>query len=170
MALTPAQQVTLKAAIIADPILDAEPNNSDGAFAIAAALNVEAVPAYIVWRTAIDESEITAKVSDEATSWSWTSYIARSDGERDAWGRMFSISGTIDASLPNVRQAMADIFSGGASGAAGQRAHLLACGKRNATRAEKIFATGAGTQGSPSTMEFEGALAYQDVQAARNLP
>jgi len=43
-ALTTAQYQTLKAAIVADPTLSAQPLNSDGAFAIAAALNAIASP------------------------------------------------------------------------------------------------------------------------------
>ena len=50
MALTPAQQATLKTFVEADSTLNAFPHNSDGAFAIAEALKADASPDFIVWR------------------------------------------------------------------------------------------------------------------------
>jgi len=47
MALTPAQQQTLKAYIEADATLNAFPLNSDGAFEIAKLLNLDASPDYL---------------------------------------------------------------------------------------------------------------------------
>jgi hypothetical protein len=168
MALTSAQKATLKAAITADPVLSALPNNTDGAFEIAAAFNAPATPAFFVWRSLVTEHEFTGTVSAEATSFSWPAYIARSEAERNGWGRMFNGTYSVNPSLPNVRQGIADIFSGSANSAPAQRAHLLAIAKRNATRAEKLFATGTRSTASPATMAFEGSLSYQDVDDARN--
>ena len=70
MALTAAQLSTLKAAILADPALNAEPNNSDGAFAIAAALNQLSSPAFIVWKTDIPTKDIKKVIN-------WPEYISR---------------------------------------------------------------------------------------------
>ena len=168
MALTNAQLILLKAEILADPVLSAQPMTPDGAFAIAAAMNLEAVPSYYAWRTAISESEVTSQTSGEGTTWSWSSYISRSVGEQNGWGRMFSVTGSVNASNPNIRQGMADIFSGGPGAA--QRTHLLAVSKRKASRIEKLLATGNGALATPSTMTFEGALAYQEVESARALP
>jgi len=67
-----------------------------------------------------------------------------------------------------VRSGITDIFSG--VGGATTRAQLLAVVKRNATRAEKLFATGTGSDASPATMAVEGRLAYQDIGQARELP
>lgn len=158
MALTPAQQATLKAAIIADEALNAQPNNSDGAFAIAAALNALASPAFLVWKSSVP-------TKDCKTAMIWTEFIARSAGEREAWTFMLS-NGVINPSDANVRQGIADIFSG--AGGATSRTNLLAISKRNATRAEKIFATGTGSDAVPAVMGREGALSYQDVEDARN--
>ena len=164
MALTTAQLTTLKAAIIADPVLAAFPDDSDGAFAIAAALNLAATPDFWVWRTKLSKEDITDEVSVDATTWSWTAFISRSVGEQAGWREMFA-GGFVNAAKPNVRQGFADIFSGGTGSA--QRTHLLAVGRRLATRAEKLFATGTGSAGSPATMTVEGALSYQDVMQAR---
>jgi hypothetical protein len=158
MALTTTQLQTLKADILADPVLAAYPMNSDGAFAIAAAYNKQFTPDYIVWRT-----DVPTKDCKKAMV--WTEFIARSAGERDAWQFMLS-NGTINAADANVRQGIQDIFSG-AQGAQ-SRTNLTAVAKRSATRAEKLFATGTGADASPSTLTFEGSLSYQDVEQARN--
>ncbi len=174
MALTPAQLATLKANIAADPVLAAKPNNSDGNAEIAAAYDLPAAPAFWAWRTTVLENEFTrdpALGTDGATvsNWSWTVYIARTQGERDAWARLFmGGAGGCNPSLANVRQAVTDIFSG--AGGATQRTHLLNVARRTTTRAEKLFAAGTGTAASPAVMGFEGRLSAADVDAARNLP
>jgi len=165
--LTPAQLVILRADIAADPVLAAFPNNADGNFAIAAAYNLPAEPAFTVWRTSVPESDFTDLTSAEATTWSWTAYIARSQGERDGWARMFAATGSVNTARANVRQAFLDIFSGAQNNAPAQRAHCAAIAKRAATRAEKLFATGTGSLASPATMSVEGTLSYQDIEDAR---
>lgn len=166
MALSSSQLAALKADILADPILNAFPNNSDGAFAIAAAYNLAASPDFWVWRTNITETECVGSPSPDGTVWNWPQYISRTEPERDGWKRLFA-NGSVNAGLPNVRQAIADIFSGAQAAPTAQRAHLLAIARRRATRAEKLFATGTGSTASPATMTFEGSLNYQDVQEAR---
>lgn len=165
--LTPAQLATLKAAILADPALAAQPNNADGNLAIAQALAADASPDYWVWRSFVADQEMYEGVGDGGTSWSWSIYIGRSQGERDAWRQMVNMAGGLNPSLANVRAGIADIFSG--AGGVGQRTHLLAIGRRKANRAEKLFATGTGSTASPATMTVEGTLSGDDVQAARNL-
>ena len=157
MALTPSQLTALKNDIAADSALNALPNNSDGAFAIAAAYNLPASPAFRVWK-----SSVTTR--DCKTAMVWTEFIGRSVGERDAWQFMLS-NGTINPSDVNVRQGILDIFSG--AGGATSRSNLTNISKRDASRVEKLLATGTGTDGSPATMGFEGTLSYQDVELAR---
>lgn len=113
----------------------------------------------------MSKDDITSKQSADATTFDWTAFIARAQGERDGWRELFSVTGTVDASRTQVRQAFADIFSGG-TGAA-QRAHLLAIARRLATVVERVLASGTGSTASPATMSFEGAIGYQDVMAAR---
>lgn len=159
--LTSAQLILLKADIAADAAFDAVPHNSDGAWAVKEVYNLPAVPNWWVWRSFVPQSEIVGSPSPDSTTWSWTAYIGRSQGERDGWREMFADTGGINPSLLNVRQGLADIFSG-ASGAA-QRTHLLAIARRKSTRAEKLFSAGTGSTASPAAMAFEGALSYQDV-------
>ena len=40
--------------------------------------------------------------------------------------------------------------------------------KRGATRLEKLYTTGTGTEASPATLDVEGPIGYQEVMAARN--
>lgn len=173
MSLSPAQLAAIKADIAADPTLSAFPNNSDGNDAIRLAYNLLPAVDFWVWRTFVPDAEITGNTTVDGTAWSWTAYIARSQGERDAWRQMVNMAGGINASLPNVRSGVADIFSG--AGGTAQRTHLLTIGRRKATRIEKLLATptagGVGNPGitsNPATMTQEGGLTGADVEAARN--
>lgn len=174
MSLTTAQLQTLKADILADPALSSQPNNSDGNTAVAQAYDAQASPDFWVWRSKVTEDEYTqtagvdAANGGAATVWNWTGagYVTRSQGERDAWARLFR-SGYTNPSLANVRQAFGDILSGGTAPAPANRNHLLVLSKRRASRVEKLLAAGTGTFASPATMGFEGSLTADDVEAAR---
>jgi len=157
MALTPAQLVTLRADIDADPVFSVLPNNDDTSFAIAEAYNQTASPDWIVWRTNLSREELF-----DATV--LTELISRSQGERDTYRTMLD-QGVVSAAKASIRQAFADIFSGPAG--ATTRAQLTAVAKRTATRAEKLFSTGTGSDAAPATMSFEGSLSYHDVAQAR---
>lgn len=175
--LTAAQYLTLKTDILS-------PANAAalGAFitaiddqSIANFYNQMSVPDFWVWRTSVAQSEYTGEVSVDGTSWSWTSYIGRSQGERDGWRELFTETGTalggsrsVNPSRANVRQGVADIFSG--AGGAAQRTHLLAISRRKSSRVETLFATGTGSTASPATMSYEGMIDNVDVaRALRNV-
>lgn len=168
--LMPAQYATLKADILANSELNTQPNTSDGNAAVAALYNVAAGPDYWVWKTRTTKDDLVAKLGPDGTSFAWTGtgYITRSQGERDAFNAIFDSSGAINPSIASIRQAFADIFSGGTAPAPANRTHLLAVSRRKATRVEKLYATGAGTTAAPSLMAFEGTLTGHDVDAARN--
>jgi len=136
---------------------------------IVPAYNAAHSPDFWVWRTSVTESEIVSKAGPEGTVWSWTAYIARTEAERDGWKRMFNGIYTINPSLPNVRQGIADIFSGNTNNAPAQRTHLLAVARRKATVMERLLATGTGTTAAPGTLTFEGAISYNDILQAWNL-
>lgn len=146
--LTPAQLQALKADILANSDLNIQPMNSDGAFEIARRYNLAASPAFYVWRTNVTRSEIYHIVSTEGTSWSWTTYKNQGATEQNAWVQMF-MGDQADFSKDNLRAGIAALFTGSAQANA-QRDHCLAAGKRTATRAEKLFATGTGSQASPA--------------------
>ncbi len=170
MNLSLSQLQALKADIVADSTLNAIPKTTDGCQLVADAYNLLAAVDHWVWRTSVGETDYTRNSGLDTdgttvTTWSWTTYIGRSQGERDAWPRLFMGGGTgCNPSLANVRSAFTDIFSG--AGGANQRAHLLAISRRKATRGEKLFAVGSGTAASPSAMAAEGVMSGQNVSAA----
>jgi len=161
MALTPQQLVTLKAYIDADPTLSAYPVGSDGSVAIAALLNADSAPAYIVWRSNVSITDV-----GEAFNGGELAGLTTGNQSRLQTLALYLANG-VNPSKSGVRDFFDDVFSG----AGGQitRANLLALWKRTATRGEAIFASGSGTDGSPSTLVVEGAIPYQDVQRAREL-
>lgn len=162
MPLTPAQLPVLKADIDADPVLSALPLNDDASFQIAAAYNALASPAFRVWRTNVTQEEILNAII-------WTEFIAATNttatAERDTISLLTQLA-AINFGRPNIRTGFDDALSG--AGRAASRNAVRAVAKRDATRAEKLFATGTGTEGSPAVMTFEGFLSFADVNAARN--
>lgn len=164
--LTPSQLLTLKAAVAAETDQEFVALRNAGAGGAMAEWYNQNHASFIVWKTRLTEHEITDLTSPEGTVWDWTAYIGRSQGERDAWVRMFNGTYSVNPSIPQVRKGMADIFSGG-TGAA-QRAHLLAMGKRLAKRGEALFADGTGTVATPGTLVFEGDILIMDIVWAIN--
>lgn len=165
MALTAAQQATLKADILADQVLSAFPNNSDGAFAIAAIYNAVASPDFYIWRTSVPVVEIMQNGFD------WTRVDNLTVGKARIWEFMTS-AGILNPSQPNVRAGFEACFSVEAGDQSTRQAIYNHC-QRLATRAEKLFSTGTGTAAThhglgPATSTLDGLLSYQDVQDARN--
>jgi hypothetical protein len=164
--LTPEQKATLKSYINATPELAAQPNNSDGAFAIAAALNAVATPTFYVWRTSVSQDEITQNGFD------WVRVDNLSVGKARIWEWMFdNATRVFNPSKANVREGIVEAWKGTAADVAVQAAVFTHC-QRPATAVEKLFATGAGTSVvnglGPATMERPGSISYQDVEEARN--
>jgi hypothetical protein len=140
--------------------------------AIADAYNLNASPAFWVWKTSLSEKAIYEETSPTGSVWNWTTYIGQSVQERDAWARMFN-PGVINPSLPQVRDAYNRIF-GGTGASQTQRDHLTAMSRRLAQRDEALFANtggGAGTTAAPATLTYEGRLTARDVgHALRGVP
>lgn len=164
--LTANQKTALRNFVQADPILSTIPQTLDGAFELALHLQNAASPDFWVWKTSLHEYEITGTTSPDGTVWSWPAYISRSVAEQNAWVRMFNTSLTVNPSLPNVRQGIADIFSGANNNAPAQRTHLLAMARRKANKLERLFATGTGSTASPGTVTIEGSIGYYEVYDA----
>jgi hypothetical protein len=159
MALTTQQTAALRAAIDADQTLSALPNNPDGNAAVAAILNVTAAPAFIVWRTDVPIDEIMRNGMD------WARVDNLSVGKARIWDWLGRL-GSFDASRPNIRAGIDACWVGTAADLAVRAAVYTHC-KRNATRAEKLFATGTGSDAVPATMTFQGELSARDVEEAR---
>lgn len=160
MPLTSPQLATLKSAIQADGTLNAQPNTPDGNFVIAAAMNALASPAFIVWKTRVSINKVGDNINGTELAGLTSLNVTRLQTIA-----LYSPDG-VNPSLTDRRQFFDDIFSG--AGGAVTRASLLALWKRSATRGEKLFATGTGSDASPATLTFEGNLTVADVETARN--
>ncbi len=164
MSLTTTQLTMLNAAIVADAELNALPNDSDGAFLIALALNQAESPDWIVWRTRVSWDEVMLNGFD------WTRVDNLSVGKARIWEWMFNRN-FMDPSKSNVRAGIDSVWVGTPADLAVRAAVYIHC-KMSATRAQKIFSTGTGSDAVPATMDgnigetFQ--LSYQDVQEARN--
>ncbi len=165
-ALSTTQRATLKTACLADAVVCGPAAAAGDDNAVAGWFNATATPDFWVWRTSLTEAEITQATSVDGTTWNWTGtgYITRSQGERDAWARLFA-TGTANPSLANTRQAFSDILSGSTAPAPANRTHMLAMARRKATVAEKLLATGTGTTASPAVMAAEGAVTTNEMAA-----
>lgn len=161
MALTSTQLTTLKADILANSDLNSQPNTSDGAFEIMRLYNLDASPAFTVWKTNVPIAQVGAAF-DAAELGSRTNL----DNVRLQTLAMYLSSG-VNPSRSGTRQFYDDIFS--AAGGANTRAALLVLWKRLAKRGEKLFANGTGSDPSPATLTFEGNISTQDVLNARAL-
>jgi hypothetical protein len=181
MMLTPEQNALLKAAIEADQMLNALPNNTDSAFEIAAQFNAEASPAFYVWKSNANIDEIY-----DAITWASLTPADAPDATVEYTNRALSCQArqinlqimlqgkqTLNATKLKIRQGLTDALQGVPSGAGGA---TLDAGwppvkqalYRKATRVEALLATGTGTTGVPALMSFEGNLSYQDAYQARN--
>ena len=160
--LTAEQKAIVKADILADPSLSAQPNNSDGAFAIAAAYNTVASPQWVIWRSQVLQDEIMQNGFD------WTRVDNLGVGSARVWEWMFSNSErSFNPSRPNVRAGIEAVWKGTSADLAVRAAVYVHC-KRDATRIEKLLSTGAGSTATPATMGFEGPVSYADIETARN--
>ena len=153
MNLNSTQLATLKAAIQGESAVAAD--LAAGAHgAIAAFYNGDST--HIVWRTRLSSAEVYDQVV-------WTELIGRSVGERDTMQILLQ-TGSVNPSKTNIRAAFSDIFSG--AGGATTRSQLIAAAKRAATRGEALYASGAGTDPSPSVLVVEGQITATNVSDA----
>ena len=160
-ALSDPQRVALKAHVQANSDTNTlyVDGNLDG---LRDLLNAEAVPVFWVWKTAVTREDVYTLQNDltvggaQTGFWNWTTYKNQGATEQNAWVQMF-MGDTANVSRLNVRDGIAAIFTGSAAATA-QRDHILAIGRRKASRLERVFATGTGSTASPGTMVIEGPI------------
>jgi hypothetical protein len=160
--LTPAQLTALKTFINTVPAWAALPNNSDTASFIAGELNKAAVPAFIVWRP-----DVTAEETGNAWIGTDIDGMSALNMQRLQLLLASSPSGVFDMSRIDRRAGFENPFGTNQNNAS--RVAMRAVWKRSATVAEKLFATGTGSDASPGVMVFVGVISYPDVQEARSL-
>ena len=154
----PINYTALKDYIAAVPEWAAMPKNSDTAFFIAVELNKEAPNNYVVWRTAVPVDEIMRNGLD------WTRVDNLSVGKARIWDWMTRLD-TLNPSKVNIRAGIDATWVGTAADLAVRAVVYTHC-KRKASVVEKLFATGTGTDASPSTMGYEGPMPYQEIITA----
>lgn len=157
--MTPQQITTLKTLVAADPTASALAASADD-IGLATWLNTPDAT-YIVWRTSVGLREI-----QEGASFDWTRVDNLSVGKARIWDSMFAFN-AINPSQPNVRAGIDAAWAGLPADLAVRAAVYTKC-KRAATRAEKAFASGSGTTGSPSVLTFEGTVSYADASQIRS--
>lgn len=155
--LTAQQLQTLKTAILAH---DATPDEH----AELLYFNGASDPAFVVWRTLVTQDEIMQNGFD------WTRVDNLSVGKARVWEWMFANEfRSINPAKANIQAGINAVWVGTQADLDVRAAVYVHC-KRTATRAEKLFATGTGSSGSPGTMTFEGELTLQEIIDAINLP
>ena len=117
---------------------------------------------FTVWRTTVPQDEIMQNGFD------WVQVDNLSVGKARIWEWLFSNDNrTMNPSKPNVRAGIDECWKGTSAMLAVRAAIYVHC-KRVATQAEKLFATGVGTEASPATMSWEGQVSDYDVVRAVN--
>lgn len=160
MTLTTAQNLILKTYILADPVLLAFPNSTDGAYEMLPLLNAIANPDFIVWRTSVDPNEIMKNGMD------WTRVDNLSVGKARIWDWLTKL-GPFNPTKLNIRAGIDATWVGTTADLAVREQVYIHC-KRPANLIEKLFAVGVGSTLSPAVMGFEGLIEYMAVYEARN--
>lgn len=177
--MTPAQLVTLKAAILAE----VDPTFADYRDQGATGLMAEwfnAASTFVVWRNNTPTSDIA-----NAVSWAnftpadtpdgtalWTNRALACQGKQFNLQNLFlAAQGSLSSGLTNIRQGIQDSLTNVPAGASGASvsagwAAVRTAMQRFATRGEKVFATGTGTAATPGVLTFEGGVSDYDVVQA----
>lgn len=157
--MTPQQLAAVKAWVQADAILNAQPNTNVGNSVIAGALNAIASPDFIVWKTSVPIDDIMRNGMD------WARVDNLSVGKARIWDWMSRL-GTLNPSKANIRSGIDATWVGTAADLAVRATVYTHC-KRQATVLEKILATGTGSDATPATMGYEGAITTDEIEQAR---
>lgn len=148
--MTPEQLQTIRAACFADPTAAAffeSPGNSSGLHAY---LNSDST--FTVWKTLVQLEEITQNGFD------WVRVDNLTAGKARIWEWMFgSEERSVNPSKANVRAGIEEVWKGTAADLA-VRAQVYVHCKRLATVAERMLASGVGTEASPGLLTFEGEV------------
>jgi len=154
--MTPAQLTVLAAALRAD-------TNPDVAAAVAIGnatylvSTYNTLSTYIVWRSVLTPDQARDAIVSGAQ-------LAQLDnltvGKRDAL--LYAFAANVNTANQATREAILDLC--GTQNVL--KAALTAAVKRAATQAEKLFATGTGTDATPGDLGWEGQITIEDVGVA----
>lgn len=161
--MTPQQLTTLATAIAAETDAAFVEFRSQGATGAMADFYNEPHATFIVWRTSVTQDEIMQNGFD------WTRVDNLNNGPARVWEWMFNNQErAINPSKLNVRDGIEAVWKGTAADLAVRAAVYVHC-KRNATKGERLYATGTGTTVAPGTLVFEGFVTNTDIVAALEL-
>ena len=184
---TPAQNLIVKNYVQADQVLSLLPPGGDSADQIRIELIKAASPAWYVFRTNMPKKEVQSVILYANMTSNQTIPANNTAEALQIWiakcllaqSKQFNLQNlllgtdepSIDFSLPGQRSAFQDCLTGlftkndGTVQAAGWGALQLLI-SRPATIVEKLLAKGTGTQVSPATMGFEGAITGDEIKTA----
>lgn len=156
--LTDAQLLTLKAAILAEtnPTF-VQWRDVEGATGMMAEWFNEP-STFVVWKSSVPKNEVGKAFQASALA-------AITAGNNDKLNNFAAWNETVYPARADQRAFFDDIFSVAAG--AQTRANLLALWKRFATRGERIYATGTGSDAAPGSLIFEGRI--NDAHVVRAL-
>lgn len=145
MALTLEQLATFKAALFAETDATLVGYKTNGQTSLIRDWYNSTDPSnYVIWRNKVTLDEIMQNGFD------WTQVDNQTVGKARIWEWMFSNSEkSINPSKANVRAGIDEAWKGTAAMLAVRAAVYVHC-KKFASRIDKLFATGAGTDASPS--------------------
>lgn len=155
MPLTSAQLTTIKADVLADPVLSTLTASSNSANQIIAEMIKLKTPVFTVWKSRVPIGAIGKGFNSAELGG-----LTTANTNRLIALAHYLLDG-IDPSQASNRTFFDDIF-GGAGGVL-TRASLLTLWKRPASRLEALLAVGTGTDASPATLGYEGGISYSEV-------
>jgi hypothetical protein len=149
--LTEAQRTAIKADILAnaDTLAAYNIGNLD---ALEKLYNAAAAPAFTVWRSALTPEQAREAIAGGDGLAQLDNLTA---GKRDSL--LWVFAGTTQPAIAAQRAAIENLC--GTQNAL--KAAILASQKRTASRIEKLFATGTGSDASPAVMAVEGPIGYE---------
>ena len=154
--LTTEQLQTLKAAILSETDAGFVAARAAGATGVMANFyNVQASPAYWVWRSVYTPEDI-AKAIDNGI----TQLDGLTPSKRDSL--LWWAERNHDMALAQSQAAVNDLCGSQNT----LKAALTAGGKRTLLRGERLFATGTGSLAAPGTATFEGTIRNEDIVLA----
>lgn len=149
--MTPQQLATLKAAVLADPALSAVGRNDTE---LARLLNLPTT--FVGWRTNVG-------IDETGNAWMGTDIDGMSALNMQRLQLLIAstTTGVFDMSRADRRAGFENPFGTNVNNAS--RVAMRAVWKRFATRAERVFATGTGTDATPGLFGWEGTVSIGDI-------
>lgn len=157
--LTLTQIQALKTACIADVAVCKPLHDAADDAGLAGYFNGSTVT-FIAWRTDTNIDEIMRNGMD------WARVDNLSVGKARIWDWMGRL-GMLDCSRSNIRAGIDATWVGNAADLAVRATVYTHC-KRIANRAEKILATGTGTDVAPATLTFQGSVSLAEASLIRS--